>query len=139
MFFSQINSGALVLQWWTQAVPGAVWVALIILGSTLPLSICIALVVPYRDTLISLVTGVNFSGVRFLGEVEFWFSSVKVIALIGLILFGILVDAGVNPKRQTIGFTNYRPPNGPFGSYLEDKVGTGDISRFLGVCSVMSA
>lgn len=80
----------------------------------------------------------NFAGIRFLGEVEFWFSSVKVIALIGLILFGILVDAGVNPRKQVIGFANYRPPNGPFGSYLEDRVGTGDTARFLGVCSVMS-
>jgi amino acid transporter len=85
------------------------------------------------------VTGVNFAGIRFLGEVEFWLSSVKVIALIGLILFGILVDAGVNPRKQVIGFTNYRPPNGPFGSYLEETVGKGDTSRFLGVCSVMSA
>jgi len=53
MFFPQINSGALVLQWWTQAVPSAVWIVLIILGSTLPLSICIALLVPYRDTHLS--------------------------------------------------------------------------------------
>lgn len=80
----------------------------------------------------------NLAGVRFFGEVEFWFSSVKVISLIGLILFGILVDAGVNPRHQTIGFTNFRPPYGPFGSYLEDIVGIGDTSRFLGVCSVMS-
>jgi yeast amino acid transporter len=85
------------------------------------------------------VTGVNLAGIRFLGEVEFWFSSIKVIALIGLIFFGILVDAGVNPKHQTTGFTHYGPPDGPFGSYLEDQVGMGDTSRFLGVWSVMSA
>lgn len=91
-----------------------------------------------QKALIPLVTGVNLAGVRFLGEVEFWFSSVKVISLTGLILFGVLVDAGVNPRHQTIGFTNYRPPYGPFGSYLEDRVGMGDTSRFLGVWSVMS-
>jgi amino acid permease len=84
------------------------------------------------------VTAVNLAGVRFLGEVEFWFSSIKVISLIGLILFGILVDAGVNPGHQTIGFRYFRPPYGPFGSYLEDRVGPGGTSRFLGVCSVMS-
>ena len=102
------------------------------------LSLCTAVVVSHRSTLTFLVTGVNFAGVRFLGEVEFWFSSVKIIALIGLILFGIFVDAGVNPKHQPIGFANYRPPYGPFGSYLEDIVGPGDTARFLGVCSVMS-
>jgi len=96
-------------------------------------------VVSYQIILAFSVTGVNFAGIRFLGEVEFWLSSVKIIALIVLILFGILVDAGVNPRLQTIGFTYYGPPNGPFGSYLEDIVGTGDTSRFLGVCYAMSA
>ena len=94
--------------------------------------------VSYRSTLTFLVTAINLAGVRFLGEVEFWLSSVKIIALIGLILFGIFVDAGVNPQHHVIGFTYYRPPYGPFGSYLEGIVGVGDTSRFLGVCSVMS-
>jgi len=113
---TQINSATLVIRWWTDAVPSALWITLIIFG----------------------ITGVNFAGVRFLGEVEFWFSSVKIIALIGLILFGILVDAGVNPEHRIIGFTNYWPPYGPFGSYLEDIVGTGDTARFLGFCSVIT-
>ena len=103
------------------------------------LPICGALTVSYINPLIFLVTGVNFARVRFLGEVEFWLSSVKVICLIILIIFGILVDAGVNPRHQTIGFEYYRPPYGPFGSYMEDAVGTGDASRFLGFWSVMSA
>ena len=129
----------MVLQWWTNAVPTAVWITIILIASAPSLFICIEFVVSHRIIFIFSVTGVNFAGIRFLGEVEFWFSSVKVIALIGLVLFGIMVDAGVNPKQQVIGFSNYRPPNGPFGSYLEDRVGTGDTSRFLGVCAVMSA
>jgi len=128
-----------VLRWWTDAVPSAVWITLIIIGSAPPLFICIEFVVSYIIIFVFSVTGVNFAGIRFLGEVEFWLSSVKVISLIGLILFGILVDAGVNPRRQVIGFMNYQPPNGPFGSYLEDVVGMGETSKFLGVCSVMSA
>ena len=114
------------------------WITLIIIGSSFYLPIYTVLVVSYKNTLILSVTAVNLAGVRFFGEVEFWFSSVKVIALIGLILFGILVDAGVNPRHQVIGFTNWRPPYGPFGSYLEETVGTGDTSRFFGVLSVMS-
>ena len=128
-----------MLRWWTDAVPSAVWITLIIIGSAHLLFICIKFVVSYRIIFVFSVTGVNFAGIRFLGEVEFWLSSVKVIALIGLILFGILVDAGVNPRHQVIGFVNYHPPNGPFGSYLEDRVGMGETSKFLGVCSVMSA
>lgn len=48
------------------------------------------------------------------------------------------MDVGVNPRHQIIGFTNYRPPYGPFRSYLDDRVGMGDTSRFLGAWSVMS-
>ena len=103
------------------------------------LSIYIAFAVSDSIVLVLSVTVVNCAGVHVLGEVEFWLSSMKVIFLIGLILFGILVDAGVNPRHQTIGFEYYRPPYGPFGSYLEDSVGMGDTSKFLGVWSVMSA
>lgn len=31
-------------------------------------------------------------GVRVFGELEFWFSSLKVITLIGLLLMGIIID-----------------------------------------------
>jgi amino acid transporter len=82
---------------------------------------------------------VNFAGIRFFGEFEFWLSSVKVVTLIGLILLGIMMDAGANPSLRKIGFNYYQPPNGPFGSYLEDKVEMGINSRFFGVCSAMSA
>lgn len=72
------------------------------------------------------------------GELEFWFSSIKVIALIGLIMFGIIVDLGGNPQHDRIGFRYWNPPNGPLGSYLLDQVG-GDVpkSKFLGFWAVM--
>jgi amino acid permease len=37
------------------------------------------------------VVSVNCLGIRVFGELEFWFSSIKVITLIGLIIFGIIV------------------------------------------------
>ena len=72
------------------------------------------------------------------GELEFWFSSIKVIALIGLIMFGIIVDLGGNPQHDRIGFRYWKPPYGPMGIYLLDQVG-GDVpkSRFLGFWAVM--
>jgi yeast amino acid transporter len=72
------------------------------------------------------------------GELEFWFSSIKVIALIALILFGIIVDLGGNPQHDRIGFRYWKPPYGPMGSYLLDQV-DGDVpkSKFLGFWAVM--
>jgi amino acid permease len=49
-------------------------------------------------------------GIRVFGELEFWFSSIKVIALISLILFGIIVDLGGNPKGDRIGFRYWWAP-----------------------------
>lgn len=55
-------------------------------------------------TKIFTVFFVNLLGVRVFGELEFWFSSIKVIALIGLILMGIIIDLGGNPEHDRIGF-----------------------------------
>jgi amino acid permease len=37
------------------------------------------------------VVSVNCLGIRVFGELEYWFASIKVVTLIGLIIFGIVV------------------------------------------------
>lgn len=39
---------------------------------------------------------------------EFWFSLIKVVAIIGLILMGIILDAGGGPSGEAIGFRYWR-------------------------------
>ena len=46
------------------------------------------------------VVSVNCLGIRVFGELEFWFSSIKVITLIGLIIFGIIVGQSVSSKSH---------------------------------------
>ena len=43
---------------------------------------------------IAFIFGVNLMGVRFFGEFEFWFSSFKVVTLVGLLLMGLIIDLG---------------------------------------------
>ena len=76
-------------------------------------------------------------GVRVFGELEFWFSSIKVITLIGLLLMGIIIDLGGNPKHDRIGFRHWQPPYGPMGHYLKDKVHNESTSIFLGFWSTL--
>lgn len=38
-----------------------------------------------------VITGVNLLGVRVFGELEYWFSMIKVIAVIGMIVLGVVV------------------------------------------------
>ncbi|KAF9521130.1 hypothetical protein BS47DRAFT_1286143, partial [Hydnum rufescens UP504] len=77
---------------------------------------------------IALVFLVNMLGVRVFGELEFWLSSIKVITLTGLIIFGIVVDLGGNPKHDRIGFRYWEHPYGPMGIYLKK----GSLGIFLG-------
>lgn len=62
------------------------------------------------QTFIIMTANSQCRGVRVFGELEFWFSSIKVVALIALILFGIIIDLGGNPHHDRIGFRNWRPP-----------------------------
>jgi yeast amino acid transporter len=81
---------------------------------------------------------VNLLGVRVFGELEFWFSSIKVISLIGLILMGIIIDLGGNPKHDRIGFRYWHHPTGPMGHYLLDQVHDEHLSIFLGFWSTLT-
>ena len=54
------------------------------------------------------VCSTNFLGVKVYGELEFWFSLIKVIAIIGLILMGIILDAGGGPSGDAIGFRYWK-------------------------------
>ena len=49
-----------------------------------------------------LVTFINLTAVRIYGETEFWFSIIKVSAIIGMILFGtyILISGSAGPTSQ---------------------------------------
>lgn len=48
-----------------------------------------------------IVVSINCLGIRVFGELEFWFASIKVITLIGLIIFGIVVGQLVSFMSDT--------------------------------------
>ena len=80
-----------------------------------------------------LITAVNFLPVNFYGELEFWFASLKVITVIGFILFGICIDAGAG-HRDYLGFHNWVHP-GPFAPYLIHS--SPSTAKFVGFWSVL--
>lgn len=81
---------------------------------------------------------VNLLGVRVFGELEFWFSSIKVITLVGLILMGIIIDLGGNPHHDRYGFRFWKHPYGPMGIYLLSQVHNGHLAIFLGFWSTLT-
>jgi yeast amino acid transporter len=49
-----------------------------------------------------LITAANFLPVSFYGEFEFWLSSIKVITIIGFMIFAVCIDAGAGQHGETL-------------------------------------
>ncbi|CAF0856065.1 unnamed protein product [Adineta steineri] len=97
----ELTAAGLVINYWTTSINVAVWITVFL----------IALLI------------INLFGVRGYGEVEFFMSLVKVIAVIGFIILGIVLIFGGGPHHEYIGGRYWRDP----GSFA---------NGFKGVCSV---
>jgi amino acid transporter len=76
-------------------------------------------------------TLVNYLPVGIYGELEMWLSSLKVITIVGFIVFGICIAAGVG-QEGVLGFKYWENP-GSFNEYLV----TGSVGQFVGFWSVL--
>ncbi|KAK6453983.1 proline specific permease [Scheffersomyces xylosifermentans] len=101
---AEVTAAAIVIQYWITSVNIAVWI-------TIFLAVIIIL---------------NMSSVRFFGEAEFWFASIKLIALTGLIILGIVLFFGGGPSHDRLGFRYWK--HSPFKEHLV----SGSTGRFLG-------
>jgi amino acid transporter len=70
-----------------------------------------------------LIVAINLFGVKGYGEAEFVFSILKVVAVIGFIILGCILNVGGGPNGSYIGGQYWRDP-GPFNN------------GFKGLCSV---
>ncbi|KAF3066584.1 Arginine permease [Daldinia childiae] len=78
-----------------------------------------------------IFTGANFLPIRYFGAFEMWFSSIKVVTIVGFIIFAICIDAGAG-KNGYLGFDAWVHP-GPFAEYIF----TGNTGKFVGFWSVL--
>lgn len=69
------------------------------------------------------IVGINLFGVKGYGEAEFIFAIIKIAAVIGFIILGIIINIGGGPEGSYIGGKFWRDP-GPFNH------------GFKGLCSV---
>lgn len=95
-----------IIEYWTDSVPLAAWISIFWI----------------------VVTLANFFPVKFYGEIEFWVASIKVIAILGYLIYAFIIVCG-GSKQGPIGFRYWRNP-GPWGpGIISDNVGE---ARFLG-------
>lgn len=70
----------------------------------------------------------NIIAVQFFGEAEFWFASIKLLAILGLIILGVVIFFGGGPDQDHIrGFYYWKHP----GAFVQYKGVAGSTGRFL--------
>lgn len=110
---------------------------------TFALELCAAgLVIQYWEKSLSIgifiaifwvvFTALNFLPVGIYGELEMWLASIKVITIVGFLIFGICIDAGAG-QQGYIGFSNWTNSPGPFREYLTP----GASGKFVGFWAVL--
>ncbi|KAJ5373477.1 hypothetical protein N7517_005483 [Penicillium concentricum] len=109
---AEIVAAAVLVQFWSD-INGAIWITIFGL-----LMVCTASVF-----------------VRVYGELEFGFSIMKILLIIGINIMALVITCGGGPDHKTIGFEYWRNP-GPFVQYLGI---SGALGRFLGVWTSLNS
>ena len=103
---AEATAAGLVIEYWNPPVNIALWIAIVLL----------------------VILGLNIIAVSFFGEAEFWFASIKLITIIGLIILGIVIFFGGGPNQHGVLGFHYWKYNGAFVEYKA----SGATGRFLG-------
>jgi yeast amino acid transporter len=61
------------------------------------------------------------------GEAEFVFASIKIIAMLGLLILAVVIDLGGAPTHNRLGFRYWHHPGA-----MREYIGQGSTGRFLG-------
>ncbi|KAI6842459.1 amino acid permease [Hortaea werneckii] len=80
----------------------------------------------------AVITAVNFAPVNWYGEIEFYFALIKVVTVIGFLIFGICIDAGAG-QNGYLGFHTWGNP-GAFAPYIAENTA---LAKFVGFWAVL--
>lgn len=106
---TELAASAILIRFWTTSISPALWMIIFLIGVAL----------------------INLGGARLYGEMEFWFCSIKIVTIVGVVILGIILDLG-GVTGERIGFRYWRDP-GPFVQYAGVP---GAAGRFCGFFSV---
>ncbi|PHH85858.1 hypothetical protein CDD83_11087 [Cordyceps sp. RAO-2017] len=104
---AEATAAGIIIDYWKPPVNIAVWITVVLIVMLL----------------------LNIVAVGFFGEAEFWFASVKLITICGLIILGIVIFFGGGPNQggRVLGFHYWNEP----GAFVPYKA-QGAAGRFLG-------
>lgn len=107
---AEISAAANLIAYWAPDITPAAWITLIIV----------------------LIISLNVFAVNIYGEAEFVFASLKIITIVGLLLFAFIADLGGNPHHDRIGFRYWVHPGA-----MTETIATGNAGRFLSFFSTL--
>lgn len=109
---AEISAASVVIQFWNGAdgINVALWISIIIV----------------------VVIALNIFAVSIYGEAEFIFASVKILTIVGLIIFAFIIDLGGGPTKDRLGFRYWSNPGA-----MKPYVAEGSWGRFLGFFSTL--
>ncbi|KAF4627172.1 hypothetical protein G7Y89_g10985 [Cudoniella acicularis] len=84
----EVMAAAITLEFWDLPIPG--WASITVF--------------------LALIITINLSGVKFYGEAEYCFSIMKVTAVIGFIILGVVINCGGGPDSGYIGGQYWADP-----------------------------
>ncbi|KAN0062599.1 hypothetical protein ACQY0O_005132 [Thecaphora frezii] len=105
---AELSASAVLMSFWSDLNP-AIWISIFL----------------------TVVVAINLLGTRAYGEAEFWFASIKIITIVGLIILSICIDLGVGDQGR-LGFRYWK--EGVFKQYHGI---SGSLGQFLGFFSVL--
>ncbi|GJN75755.1 hypothetical protein PLICBS_009861, partial [Purpureocillium lilacinum] len=103
----EITAASIVISYWPNNIHIAVWITILLV----------------------VIIGLNLSPVGVFGETEFWFASIKVMMIIGLLIISLVLMLGGRPSHDRLGFRYWNDP-GAVKAYLLDGT-TGRFTAFL--------
>ncbi|KAI8593146.1 amino acid permease [Geranomyces variabilis] len=109
---AELSAAAVLINYWTTSVNNGVWITMCLI----------------------FVAVINMFGARAYGEAEFWFASIKVLTIVGLIIVGIIIACGGGPNHNATGFSYWKDP-GAFGVSYDGM--SGSASNFFGFWAVL--
>lgn len=99
----------MIVQWWNDEINIGILITIFYVPTTL----------------------INYLPVNVFGELEFYLASIKVVALVGFMIFGICINAGAGDQGY-LGFKYWKEP-GAFAPYIAD----GDTGKFVAFWAVL--
>lgn len=105
---SEISAASIIIGFWDDHTSPSAWITI----------------------LITIIVAINIFSVRIYGEAEFWFSSIKIITIVGLLILAAVLDLGGGPNHDRLGLRYWKHPGA-----MKEYISSGDTGRFLGLFS----